>query len=73
VDPMTSQQIADEALALWQSHKGDDQERMDSILREFFSQVREDEYEHQLRCVAEIMSCPEITGSSLPLPSSAAF
>jgi hypothetical protein len=57
---MTSQQIADEALALWQSHKGDDQERMDSILREFFSQVREDEYEHQLRCVAEIMSCPAL-------------
>ncbi len=55
---MTSQQIADEALALWQSHKGDDQERMDSILKEFFAQVRADEYEHQLRCVEEIMSCP---------------
>ena len=55
---MTSQQIGDAALALWRSHKGDDQERMDSILREFFSQVRQEEYDSQLRLVAEIMSCP---------------
>lgn len=54
---MTSQQIADEALALWQSHRGDDQERMDSILKEFFAQVRADEYEQIQSRVTEIMSC----------------
>lgn len=54
---MTSQQIADEALALWRSHKGDDQERMDSILKEFFAQVRADEYEAIQSRVSEIMSC----------------
>jgi hypothetical protein len=59
---MTSQQEADCALALWQSHKGDDQERMDSILKEFFAQVRADEYEVQLRLVSEEMAlCPVIT------------
>lgn len=52
---MTSQQIADEALALWQSHRGDDQERIDSLLREYFTQVRADEYEVQLRLVSEEM------------------
>lgn len=53
---MTSQQIGDAALALWRSHKGDDQERVDSLLREFFAQVRADEYEHQLRLVSEEMA-----------------
>lgn len=53
---MTSQQQADAALALWQSHRGDDQERMDSILKAFFAQVRADEYEAQLRCVEKEMA-----------------
>jgi hypothetical protein len=65
---MTNQQIADEALSLWQSHRGDDQERMDSILKAFFAQVRADEYETQLRLVSEEMSCV-ITGLPSPSPS----
>jgi hypothetical protein len=69
---MTSQQIADEALSLWRSHRGDDQERMDSILKAFFAQVRADEYETQLRLVSEEMSCvPEAT--SPPAISSCQF
>jgi hypothetical protein len=63
---MTSQQIADEALALWQSHRGDDQERMDSILKEYFAQVRADEYEDQLRLVSEEMGRCVIFTSDLP-------
>jgi hypothetical protein len=58
VAEMTSQQEADCALALWRSHKGDDQERMDSILKEFFAQVRADEYEEIQRRVSEIFACP---------------
>jgi hypothetical protein len=54
---MTSQQEADCALAIWQSHRGDDQERMDSILKAFFAQVRADEYETQLSAVRGEMSC----------------
>lgn len=64
---MTSQQEADCALALYRSHRGDDQQRMDSILREFFAQVRADEYEAQLDLLRkEFASCPEITGSPSP-------
>ena len=54
---MTSQQEADCALAIWQAHRGDDQQRMDSILKEFFAQVRADEYEEIQSRVSEIMSC----------------
>jgi len=53
---VTSQQEADCALAIWQAHR-DDQVRMDQILREFFAQVRADEYETQLSAVREEMSC----------------
>lgn len=63
---MTSQQIADEALALWQSHRGDDQERIGSLLREYFAQVRADEYEEIQSCVAEIFSERPIYYSDLP-------
>ena len=63
---MTSQQIADEALALWQSHRGDDQERIDSLLREYFAQVRADEYEEIQSCVTEIFSERPIYYSDLP-------
>lgn len=63
---MTSQQEADAALALWQSHKGDDQQRIDSILREFFSQVRKDEFEEQMRIVSKEFPC---VISTLPSPS----
>ncbi len=71
---MNSQQEADCALAIWQANR-DDQVRMDRMLREFFSDVREtereEEFKRQLRCVAEIMSCvsPEITKSPSPSPS----
>lgn len=58
---MTSQQIADEALALWRSHRGDDQERMDSLLKSFFAQVRADEFEEQMRIVSKEFPCV-ITG-----------
>ena len=63
---VTNQQIADEALALWQSHRGDDQERMDSILKEYFAQVRADEYEEIQSCVTEIFSERPIFYSDLP-------
>jgi fructose-1,6-bisphosphatase len=70
---MSSQQEADCALAIWLSHRGDDQQRMDSILKEFFAQVRADEYEHQLRLVSEEMSCPittkQLSSSSAPSQS----
>jgi hypothetical protein len=66
VAEMTSQQMADEALALWQSHRGDDQERMDSILKEYFAQVRADEYEEIQSCVTEIFSERPIYLSDLP-------
>lgn len=59
---MNSQQEADAALALWQSHKGDDQQRIHSLLVEFFAQVRKDDYDRIQFRVSEIMSCPEITG-----------
>jgi len=69
---MTSQQEADCALAIWQANR-DDQERMDKMLREFFSEVREtereEEFKRQLRCVSEQMSCV-ITNSPSSLPSS---
>jgi hypothetical protein len=70
---VTSQQIADEALALWQSHRGDDQERMDSILKEYFAQVRADEYEEIQSCVTEIFSAKPIFTSDLPPALSAAL
>jgi hypothetical protein len=69
---MTSQQEADCALAIWQAHR-DDQERMDSILKAFFAQVRADEYEEQLRCVDEEMSKCVIFISDLPPHLSAAL
>jgi hypothetical protein len=72
---MTSQQIGDTALAIYQSSR-DDQARMDRMLREFFSDVREtereEEFKRQLRCVSEQMSCPEISTSPSSLPSLAA-
>jgi len=73
VAEMTSQQIADEALALWQSHRGDDQERIDSLLKEFFAQVRADEYEDQLRLVSEEMGKCVIFISDLPPHLSSVF
>lgn len=45
---MTSQQIGNEALAIYQANR-DDQERMDSLLRAFFKQVRADEYRETMR------------------------
>jgi hypothetical protein len=70
---VTSQQEADCALALWQSHRGDDQQRMDSILKEFFAQVRADEYEEIQRRVSEIFACPQIIGSPSQSPLSGAL
>lgn len=68
---MTSQQEADCALAIWQAHKGDDQQRMDSILKEFFAQVRRDEFEEQMRIVElEFPTCV-ISTSPSSSPSSA--
>jgi hypothetical protein len=62
---MTSQQEAQAALDIYQSNR-DDQVRMDRMLREFFSDVREaereEEFKRQLQCVSEQMSCV-ITGS----------
>lgn len=40
---ISSQQQADAALAIYQSNR-DDQIRIDMLLREYFDQVRQDEY-----------------------------
>jgi hypothetical protein len=65
---VTNQQIADEALALWQSHRGDDQERMDRILRDFFADVREEErtaeFKRQMSCVHVEFPCVIFTPPS---------
>ena len=45
---ITSQQQADEALAIYRSNR-DDQERMDTMLREYFAKVRADEYSDTMR------------------------
>lgn len=52
---MTSQQIADGALIIYQSTK-EDQERMDSLLRSYFSQVRADEYEADLEVIRQCIA-----------------
>jgi hypothetical protein len=61
---MTSQMEADLALEIYRANR-DDQVRMDSLLREFFADVREEErtaeFKRQLECVREEMSCPVIT------------
>jgi len=66
---MTSQQIADEALSIYRETR-DDQVRMDRMLREFFSDVREQEreaeFKRQLSCViVEFPTCVT-TASALP-------
>jgi hypothetical protein len=70
---MTSQQIADAALAIHQSNR-DDQERMDRILRDFFADVREEErtaeFKRQMSCVHVEFPCV-ITSLPSPLPSPA--
>jgi hypothetical protein len=80
VDAMTRQEEASMTLSVWQQVRHlppeerikqiDDQIRMDSLLKHFFQQVREDEYEVQLRLVSEEMSCV-ITNCSSSLPPSA--
>ena len=66
---MSSQQIGDAALSIFQANR-DDQERMDRMLREFFSDVREtereEEFKRQLRCVSEEMGKCVIFLSDLP-------
>lgn len=71
---LSSQQEADCALAIWQAHR-DDQERIDRMLREFFSQVREEErtaeFNRQMRIVElEFPTCVTST-SEFSSPSSA--
>ncbi len=73
---MTSQQEADLSLAIYQANR-DDQERMDRMLREFFSDVREtereEEFKRQLRCVEQEMGKCVIFISDLPPHLSAAL
>ena len=73
---MTSQQEADLSLAIYQANR-DDQARMDRMLREFFSDVREtereEEFKRQLRCVTEEMGKCVIFISDLPPHLSAAL
>ena len=62
---MTSQQEADAALAIYQANR-DAQERMDRLLKDFFAQVRADEYEEQLERVYREMAKCLIYCSDLP-------
>jgi hypothetical protein len=66
---MSSQQIGDAALSIFQANR-DDQVRMDRMLREFFSDVREtereEEFKRQLRAVSEEMGKCVIFTSDLP-------
>jgi hypothetical protein len=68
---MTSQQIGDVALAIYRDNR-DDQVRMDRMLREFFAQVREDEFKQQMRLVELEFPCV-ITNLPSSLPSSGAL
>ncbi len=51
----------------------DDQMRMDSLLRSFYSHAREDEYEELLEELRGVWSCPEIIGSPSQSHSSGAL
>jgi|GEM_PF-4761336 len=66
---MTSQQEAQAALDIYQSNR-DDQERIDSLLRDFFADVREEErtaeFKRQIDCVREEMGRCVIFTSDLP-------
>lgn len=52
---MTSQQIGDEALNIYRLNR-DDQSRMDSLLKEYFAQVRADEYERDLDVLRQLFA-----------------
>ena len=67
---MTSQQIGDRALALYQANRKSPE--IEILLDEFFGRIptAEDADRIQSR-VSEIFACPEITGSPSPSPSSA--
>lgn len=52
---MTSQQIGNEALAIYQANR-DDQARIDSLLKEYFRQVRADEYEEELNVLRQLFA-----------------
>ena len=66
---MTSQQEAQAALDIFQANR-DDQERIDSLLRDFFADVREEErtaeFKRQMQCVSEEMGKCVIFTSDLP-------
>lgn len=52
---MNSQQQADEALSIYRANR-DDQARMDSLLREYFRQVRADEYAEDIEILRQLFA-----------------
>ena len=61
---MTSQQHANEALALYQSNRNNPE--IEALLEAFFNFPTSDEYKRQQSCVAEIFSAKPIFISDLP-------
>jgi hypothetical protein len=68
---MTSQQRADEALALWRARK--DYPEIEALLDEYFGIISRERYEEQLSAVSEEMGRCVIFTSDLPSHLSAAF
>lgn len=61
---MTSQQIADEALALYWANKNSPE--IEALIEEFFRFPTSNEFERQQSCVTEIFSERPIYYSDLP-------
>ena len=72
VAEMTSQQIADEALALWRANKNSPE--IEALIEEFFRFPTSNEFERQQSCVTEIITAPQpMFLSDLPERLSEAF
>lgn len=63
---MTSQQIADEALAIHQANRSASFAVLDSLFSEFFNRLSQSEYDEVQSCVTEIFSAKPIFLSDLP-------
>jgi hypothetical protein len=69
---MTSQQIADSALALYQAHRNSPE--IEALIDQFFSFPTSNEFERQQSCVHEIITAPQpMFLSDLPERLSSAF
>jgi hypothetical protein len=70
---MTSQQHANEALALYQANRDCPREILEGLLAEFFGIISAEQYAEQLRCVELEMGKCVIFTSDLPPHLSAAL